>query len=132
MGSNRWASRRNRTRIYGHARARHCDRSGSCTSGGLIRGLRPAARAGTVTNVRLISAGALLVLGFGLLLCFRPVMRDAGGFVSWSYRVHKRLPITGRLYRTFDTYRYVAAIPFVGMGIIFVVGGVVLLIRAIV
>jgi hypothetical protein len=86
---------------------------------------------GTVTDVHLISAGALLVLGAGLLLCVGPIIRDAGGFVSWSYRLHKRLPIMGRLYRTFDTYRYVAAVPFVGMGGIFVILGVVLLVRTI-
>jgi len=79
--------------------------------------------------VNLLSAGVLIVVGLGLLLCVGPVIRDAGGFVSWTYRIHKRVPITGRLYRTFDTYRYVAAIPFLGMGSIFVIAGVVLLVR---
>jgi hypothetical protein len=88
---------------------------------------RPARRYGYERAPDL--CGSPLVLGFGLLLCVGPVMRDAGGLVSWSYRLHKRLPIMGRLYRTFDTYRYVAAIPFVGMGSIFVVLGVVLLLR---
>jgi hypothetical protein len=86
-------------------------------------------RAIRVTKVHLFSAGVLIVLGFGLLLCVGPVMRDAGGLASWSYRIHKRLPIIGRLYRTFDTYRYVAAVPFVGMGSIFVILGVVFLVR---
>jgi hypothetical protein len=86
----------------------------------------------TVASVHLFSAGVLLILGIGLLLCVGPVLRDKGRLISWTYRIHKRLPITGRLYRDFDTYRYVAAIPFIGMGSIFVVLGLVLLARAIV
>jgi hypothetical protein len=82
--------------------------------------------------VHLFSAGVLLVLGVGLLLCVRPVLRDKGRVVSWTYRIPKKMPITGRLYRDFETYRYVAAIPFIWMGEIFVVLGLVLLARTII
>jgi hypothetical protein len=80
--------------------------------------------------MRVLAAVAVLAVGIAFLLCVGPVLRDTGGLVSPSYRVHQRLPVMRRLYRTFDTYRYVVAVPFLATGGSFVILGVVLGARA--